>query len=133
MYPNPPKEVFMFEEFKVNVKPLTTLNITDEDALNGIAFFEHFKLETPSFLKEAVDNYAKAYKQFKKGGGDTEKPTLELLHLQNEVRVQLSRSFLEHPSPVFKHELFSVVVNNAKQVAFAAFFEKDLESELTKE
>lgn len=122
----------MSDEFVLSVKPLSTLNIEADDARNVREFFNHFELKIPDYLDTALKNYENQYDAFKKGGGKTESPTGEILDAQNQVRVQLCRAMVEHESPVFKDDLFKVVIENSKQIAFAAFFDKELEDELKK-
>lgn len=120
----------MSEEFVLSVKPLSTLNIEADDARNVREFFNHFELKIPDYLENALKNYEVGYEAFKKSGGKSDAPTPDILYAQDQVRVQLCRAMVEHESPVFKDDLFKVVIENSKQIAFAAFFEKELEAEL---
>lgn len=104
----------------VQFTPLTEMCIDLDDIKNIKDFFNHFSIPVPDKLNSAMAQFEQALQE------DTY--INELIKLQNNVRVQLCTTICETDVPLFKDQLFSEVIENAKNIAFISNFDDQLET-----
>lgn len=113
------------EDNKTNfqAEPLTEITTDTDDCRNVRDFFQHFKIEIPSYLAKALDEYESTLQ----GQG----PEQAKLDAQNSFRLALCQAMIESDHPLFKDELFGTVIKNSTETLFVSNFDKQVNDTLT--
>lgn len=114
------------EQEKIQVEPLTEVYVDSSDMQSIRDFYEHFKIQMPSYLEDAL-------KSFETISAASPSDKTAMLDAQNKVRVELCRSMVESESEVFKNPLLDVVQSNSQEILFNAKFDEQVREVLQKD
>lgn len=101
---------------------LTDVYLDADDVGNIRTFFDHFEIPVTDYLDKEI----KLFETAARAG----EPKERLVALQNDLRAALCATIVESKHPLFTDDLFSVVRENAKQVAFLKHFDQQSNTEL---